>query len=271
MTKACTGPAPIPYQIGGPVPGGGSGAGAPVLAGPDINLAFPSGYPRKGTCGASTIGGKRVLGGGPLVGKNGGGGMLRSATAELLSGSTAWLVKAVPNSLPTGSNGSGSPTDPVLVTTSACASRVFCEILLSRLARLVYDRALDWIVRNPVPMHYRQVSRPHKRATKGSATHQSFDYLPLHPYTICQPRPDIFPHRHVLAGHHLQPPPAIVMYSSPLDQPFVPLSARVRRLRREMRSLEVGPVLPARARLDQRLIIVGRPCAVVVYRIGVFG
>lgn len=137
------------------MPGGGSGAGAPVLDGPGINLVLPSGYPRKGICGASAMGGKRVVGGGPLVGKNGGGGMLRSVGAELRSGSTAWLVKAVPNSLPTGSNGSGSPTEPVL-RTSACASRVFCEIRLSRLARLVYDRALDWIVLSPAPMHYQK-------------------------------------------------------------------------------------------------------------------
>ena len=145
------------------MPGGGSGAGAPVLDGPGINLVLPSEYPRKGICGASAMGGKRVVGGGPLVGKNGGGGILRSVGAELRSGSTPWLVKAVPNSLPTGSNGSGSPTEPV-VRTSACDSRVFCEILLSRLARLVYDRALDWIVRNPAPMHYQEVSRPHPQA-----------------------------------------------------------------------------------------------------------
>jgi hypothetical protein len=118
-----------------------------------VDLSSPLRYPRYGLCeqsrGASAIGGKRVAvgveDGPPAVWKKEGGGMLRSV-------STTCPPKAVPNSEPTGSGGSGMLADPELAT-SACASRVFCDIRLSRRARLVYDLALDCIVRRPAPIH----------------------------------------------------------------------------------------------------------------------
>lgn len=66
----------------------------------------------------------------------------------------------LPNSVPAGfgtargGRKAGKPTGGA-ATASARASRVLCNIQLSRRARLVYDRALDWIALRPADMHCR--------------------------------------------------------------------------------------------------------------------
>ncbi len=172
----------------------------------------------------------------------------------LAGGPDSWPRNAAPTSVAAGcgtcGTGGGRSTE-LRPPTSAWASRAFRSILWSLRARLLYDRALDWIVLRPADMHWTtraSAYHPHS-ATEPTRTeqgrYQSLDDIPLHPHPLSKTRPDLLAHSHIFAGHRLQPACAIVVYSPAFDQPLVPLPACVGRLRREVCSLQVRPVLSA--------------------------
>lgn len=117
-------------------------------------------------------------------------------------------------------------------------------------------------------------SSQEKKKTRRRKTHLPLHKLPplLHPPR--QPPPNLPPHRHVLARNLFKPPriprprphPAVVPGPPPLHQPLVALAARIRRLGRKVRALQLAPVLAAGARRQQRAVVGGRPGAVVVGR-----